>query len=699
MADKSLKLSIVVAAQDLASGKLSNVNKQLRGMNTAGKAATLGLGSMIRVGNRAAGAFSSLKSRVTGLSGAFGGLIGVGAGLGLTAFFTDSIKKAEDFGAATLRLRTIIGGTTEEVSGLVDTLGDWGVKEEDQQKILGFGEKAIFKYTKSAKDAKKFQTQFGVSLVDAKGKVVGMTEVLRRSSRFLASNASAAQKNAAMAALFGKGWQKLIPIIGHGQKFFDEQFGSADKLTGQQLKDIRALSTAQQSFNDKLDRLKVSIGLAIIPELTKVTRTLGTFVEKNKAGILGAVRGAIALGGQIAGAFGQVIGGLRSAWSAVPKPLQELLIKGFVADRTFKFLFGFSPAKLILETGTSLIAKGLGGILGSIFSRGTPMPVVVTNPGALGGGGAPGGTGGLGSKVVQAVSIVAIAAEAFAVFKSWQDVNAQSTAQANDLAKQQNDWLKKGASRDDITRGLAAVDQGIAEIRNNPLLTLVQGEALNRLESMDAQLRQQLAHMAAETATGRAIVNGVNSLGPRIGQAFNSGGIISAVLALIPHIDNISLRVNGGGVTRTKSGQNAHTGRHAAVTKTPRVGIEKNRHAAGLLGMTKGTTDLGIAGEAGKEAVAIVKSPKPIKGKSGLPVYVTNWPSGGGSGTGGDTGTGAAKWHVRRLGDIHSPAHAAALRPAVHVHTHVAVSHSARDTVRAEKRYHRVGNGAGVSLD
>ena len=63
MADKSLKLSIVVAAQDLASGKLGKVRSELSGMSRAGKAATLGLGSLTAVGNKVSGAFGRLRIR------------------------------------------------------------------------------------------------------------------------------------------------------------------------------------------------------------------------------------------------------------------------------------------------------------------------------------------------------------------------------------------------------------------------------------------------------------------------------------------------------------------------------------------------------------------------------------------------------------------------------------------------------------
>ena len=52
-------------------------------------------------------------------------------------------------------------------------------------------------------------------------------------------------------------------------------------------------------------------------------------------------------------------------------------------------------------------------------------------------------------------------------------------------------------------------------------------------------------------------------------------------------------------------------------------------HAAGFLGLTTGASDLGVAGEAGREAIAILKHPKALKAASKANVahvFVTNWP-------------------------------------------------------------------------
>lgn len=727
MADKNLKLSIVVAAQDLASGKLGKVKSELAGMGTAAKIGTVGLAGLVRTGNRVAGAFSTLKGRISGLAGSFGPLLGLGGIAGISALFTDSISKAEEFAATTAKLSKVIGMNAQDTSQLVDVLDKFGISGENQitlftrleknalaygtaqdkataaiakaRKVLDSGKSTVKQRAKATEDLKKFQDQFGFSVKDSNGKIADANELLARSRDFFNSTASASQKATVLQKLYGKSWKDLIPLLSLSKQKFDEEFQTAIRLTPQQLKDAAALRGAQREFNDELGDTQTLVGLTILPNLTKLVRTAKSFLTNNRANIIGAVQGAIALAGQIGNAFGAVVKGLSTAWNAIPGPLRDLLVKGFIANRTIKFLFGFDPAKMAVGAIGSVITKGLGGLLSRGGSPAAPMYTKEVGVGGAGGTGVAGG-----GKLGTVLGAVAIVGEALAVWQTWTSQNEQSTKQANDLAKQQNDWLKKGASRNDIVNGLAAVDQGIAAIRNNPLLTLVQGEALNRLESMDSQLRQQLAHMAAQTATGKQIISAVTNLGPKFGQTFNSGGIIGAVLALIPHIDNINLRVNGGGRSRVGGGEQ-NRGKGSGY-------VDKGGGRGGGRA-TGGPVKEGVAytvGEHGPETFVPGKSGTivPHKGKAtpkkeGLPVFVTNWPSG--SGVGGSTdalNAAAEKWRltrVRRGSPQWSKLMAEAAAQSIHIYVKPA-DVSAREVHRADTNWRRVtsANGSGVSI-
>jgi len=436
--------------------------------------------------------------------------------------FTDSISKAEEFASATQKLGKVTGLSASDASALVDVLDKFGISGEQAisvfarleknagtyaaaqakandsiakaNKVLHDSTSTIKERTKATADLAKAQGQFGFSVLDANGKVADANELLARSRDFFNSTATASEKATVLQKLYGKSWKDLIPILSLSKQKFDEQFQSALRLTPQQLKDAAALRGAQREFNDALGDTETLVGLKILPSLTKLARTAKTFIDQNQKGILAAVDGATKLAGQIGDAFSSVASGLSKAWGAVPDPLKDLLIKGFVADRTLKFLFGFSPAKFVVGLAGDAISKALGGL----FQRGgSPASPLYTKEVGLPTGGLPvggvTGGGGLLSKLGTAFAAFSIVADAALVFKTWQDENTKHTQEGLDLQAQQNEWLKKQPSRADLERGLAAVQKGQADIRSNPLLTLVQGDALTSLQAMEAQLKSQLA--------------------------------------------------------------------------------------------------------------------------------------------------------------------------------------------------------------
>ena len=86
-----------------------------------------------------------------------------------------------------------------------------------------------------------------------------------------------------------------------------------------------------------------------------------------------------------------------------------------------------------------------------------------------------------------------LAMEAIAI---WEDTNSRSTEQAK-TAHESVDAELSGNRSTELKTSLAAVETDINQIQANPLLTLVQGEALDHLRAMKADLSK--AHRAAGT--------------------------------------------------------------------------------------------------------------------------------------------------------------------------------------------------------
>jgi len=153
-----------------------------------------------------------------------------------------------------------------------------------------------------------------------------------------------------------------------------------------------------------------------------------------------------------------------------------------------------------------LIGQGIGDIMGGaaragisqIFGRGSPanpMWVRVVGGGLGAGGGAgPAAGGGLG-RLASAVSVVSIVGSALAVFGVWQDQNNRSTEQGNAIALRMEEWLKEGPTKGEIETGLRGVQQGIKDLESQPFLSIVQGEALDKLRAMEARLQSVLGKL------------------------------------------------------------------------------------------------------------------------------------------------------------------------------------------------------------
>jgi TP901 family phage tail tape measure protein len=157
----------------------------------------------------------------------------------------------------------------------------------------------------------------------------------------------------------------------------------------------------------------------------------------------------------------------------------------------------------LLGTGVGNIVGGLAGAItkgvaaripgvGALFAQ----PVFVTNwplGGGLGGaaGGAAGAAGGIGLATLAAGAAVTVAAVA-AVGVTRHLIAEASTKQAEAIHDTLRESLASGPSVEDLKTKLAAIDTGINQITANPLLVLVQGDALTELQGMRKEVADAL---------------------------------------------------------------------------------------------------------------------------------------------------------------------------------------------------------------
>lgn len=274
-----------------------------------------------------------------------------------------------------------------------------------------------------------------------------------------------------------------------------------------------------ESFKATMDATLIRVGNVLLPTITEALGNLGKWASEHGDDITRFAQGAVAFARTAAGTIKTVFGALSSAWNLIPPWVRDFLIKGFIVDRTIKFLFGFSPAKMIVSFAADTIGSLFGKIAANrlvpqLVQAAAPIPVFVTNPGfgmggGVGGGAATaaedaaamGGLRGLINKiplaVVGAIDVAAIAG----VVATWMDQNKGITV-ASDFEKQAVADQRKAAGDNlaELQKLRATIESQISAGGGDPLASLLKNLFVN------PQLKEQLADLDKKiTALGGAV--------------------------------------------------------------------------------------------------------------------------------------------------------------------------------------------------
>lgn len=366
------------------------------------------------------GAFGSLGAKIKGI--ATGPLNLVNLAIGKLAYrigselgqaIKDTFSKTIAFGEAVSKVASITKGTAEATSQLVDTLDYYGIAAEDQTRLVGMAQKNLGLLGTNTKLATKFQHDFGFSVLTAGGKVKDFNTILLQSADYFNNKQiPASTKAAALAKIYGRNWQQLIPVFQQGSAKLKAMEGDAIELSKADLANMNQFKDAQRAWDDAVGDLQIKIGSKLLPTLTRLAQTATKFVNDNADKIVQFFKDAAAaaekLGKTITDTVVPIFRGIASAWNALPEDLKKFLVAGFVANK----LTGGAVTK-VAGGIAGLAVKGAGNALGGLLGRGaTPAnPVFVADVGGGIGGklaGAAEGAAGLGSSAgVAGISTVA----------------------------------------------------------------------------------------------------------------------------------------------------------------------------------------------------------------------------------------------------------------------------------------------------
>lgn len=339
-------------------------------------------------------ALSTFSGRLQGAARAGLGLLGIGGLFTIGAGIRSSIDNARQFGDTVIQVSRLTGLAADQTSRLVDAVDYFGVTGDKAIRIAGMYEKNVDRLAGTKKKAADFEKEYGLKVRDSSGGLLDFNEQLLASADFFNNKSiPASEKAAALSKLYGRSWQDLIPVLAQGRKGIQDAQKDAISLSEADLRALKENKEATRAWNDAIGDLQIKIGIGLLPTITELIRGLTGWVDSHGPQIQEFFRNGVATAKSVAGAAVGVLSSIKSVWDGIPDPVKELLIKGFVADRTVKFLFGFSVAGVVKDLAGGVVG-GLGNALVRAgIGKAFVQPVFVTNQG-FGGGGGPGVPGG-----------------------------------------------------------------------------------------------------------------------------------------------------------------------------------------------------------------------------------------------------------------------------------------------------------------
>jgi hypothetical protein len=475
-----------------------------------------------------------LKSVITGPLG----MLGLGAGLfSLGTAFEQTVSKAEDMGVAIEKLSGITGESAVKMSEYLAVTEHFGIPTDRATQAISMLEKSLGKLEASVNKQgvsklTALQLKYGIALTDTKGRALDATTVLNHLADYYTSNASASQKAALASALLQRGYATLIPVLRLGSKGIADAAAEARDLglvlTTQNAKDLAQYRDSLRKVGTAIGGLQLQIGLVLLPMVSKLADGITQFLrEGGTQKIVGlfhqaadAVRGVAQGVGAVIPVIGGFAGSVMNAWNTIPAELRDWIIKGVVADRTIKFLIGFSPIGAIGSALTSGLKTALSSAFaGTVLSKAFVQPVFVTNWAMMGGGlaGAAEGAaeGAAGAGLAGAASVVlgvgAAAALGLAVAAQFKGffLDPAYQAQTDAIDKSATAQIDSKATLGELQTAMDATSKGIADLKGLPLGDILYGGQIKALEATRdayaAAIGQKVADAARNFKPGQGL--------------------------------------------------------------------------------------------------------------------------------------------------------------------------------------------------
>ena len=368
------------------------------------------------VASKKAGATAAggLKSKIADVKGLAGGLVAGFAAFKGLSFLEDAVNETEKLAKATARLSGLTGQDAKTASEWVVIAKERGVSAQQLNRSFITLERNQTRGAQGVKISAEAFKQLGISQQSLKR--LNTEQLIERVADAFKQLGPGAQRATIAQQLFGRGAQGLVNVLGKGgagvralRREIDASGASMDRNG---VRKALALAQAQRKLDAQFLGLKLTIGQAIIPYLTRGARALSTFIDQMRKGtgtggqvrkvleqvgngvgqlaraLAPAARGLATLFGPAAKVAGTAIGGMTQIIKSVVG-----VVRGMVGVVSNLLKGNFAGAWRSVKKIVSSALSGLGGLVKTLMA-----PVYTAVSGVV--GRALKALGGLGSGIV-----------------------------------------------------------------------------------------------------------------------------------------------------------------------------------------------------------------------------------------------------------------------------------------------------------
>lgn len=350
-------LAIIITAKDEASHVLNGVGKESEGLG------------------------SKLKSLAPVLAGVAAGFV---------SFKTaeSAIDFTSELGGEVEKLRRETGLTAEDSSRLLFAFKHVGLDAADASKSIGIFAKQLKLMSdstdengQSMKPIAGILKGIGVTALDSAGNIRPVNEIIPELADKFKAMPDGLEKTALAMQLFGKSGKDMLPLLNQGSAGLTDLGKEADKLgvtlTGDNLEQIKQYKFAQRDLGEAIGGLKLQIGLALMPQLTKMAAwftenqpTIRAFLHEaieKATEVIGGLKDAVTT---VAPTFESAFKTIATGFEVIKPGLQWVLDNKIALTAAFvaigvAAILAFTPITLpILAVGAALV--GLMFVVGLV---------------------------------------------------------------------------------------------------------------------------------------------------------------------------------------------------------------------------------------------------------------------------------------------------------------------------------------------